>query len=132
MICDLSNPRVWLVLLAMVLFSYLGHFDDKSKKINKSADGGASRITKLIPQFFFGVLLGSLLLPWSGLFPPITDPDRAMKLKDSLFMLDQGAFYMPFFQAPLVVIGGSIPLERALSKYGSFLWLVVWAYAGAF
>ena len=45
--CDLLNLRTWLVLASIVIFAFLGFIDDKAKRDNKSADGGASQIIKL-------------------------------------------------------------------------------------
>jgi phospho-N-acetylmuramoyl-pentapeptide-transferase len=110
--CDLSNPRVWIVVSAILLFACLGYFDDKAKKDNKSADGGASRIFKMIPQIAYGIALGVMALhPSFGLFPDgIGD-----------------AFYLPFLKDPILHlrIGGNLPL--LVAGIPLLIWGIVWS-----
>ena len=58
--CDWTETRVWIVLASMVTFGAIGFYDDYGKAITKSAEGGATRIIKVIPQIAFGALLGWL------------------------------------------------------------------------
>lgn len=67
---DLSSIRVWIVLAAMGIFAGLGFYDDWAKKTNRSAEGGASRIAKILPQVGFGIFLGWLAVTGTwDLFP---------------------------------------------------------------
>lgn len=93
--CDLSEIRVWIVFLSMLVFGGLGFFDDYSKATQRSADGGAARIIKIIPQVFFGIGLGWLAVSgkW-GIFP-------------SGF---GDAIYIPFLKNPLFHISWLMPL----------------------
>ena len=93
--CDLSNLRVWIVVASVLLFALLGFVDDTAKKDSRSADGGASRITKIIPQILFGIALGIMALrPELDLFPAgIGD-----------------ALYVPFYKHPIVHLGWILPV----------------------
>ena len=100
---DLANNRVLLVLASMFVFATLGYFDDRSKMMSKSAEGGASRIFKSIPQIGFGILLGCVLIfPELGIFQGRgTEGD---------------AFFIPFLKSPLFHL-----------SWGALLWgIMVW------
>lgn len=86
---DLSNHRVLLILFSMIVFGFLGYKDDRSKMMTKSAEGGVSRIYKIIPQIGFGILLGCCaLFPEWGFFSSGTE-----------FFGD--AFFVPFIKEPI-------------------------------
>ncbi len=92
---DLRNPRVWIVLLAMVVFGAVGYFDDTAKKDAQSADGGISRLGKLIPQTAFGAFLGCCAwFNWFGMFPMIDGEPFGT------------AILVPFFKAPFMHLAG--------------------------
>ncbi|MEC7985437.1 MAG: phospho-N-acetylmuramoyl-pentapeptide-transferase [Myxococcota bacterium] len=90
---DLTNPRIWLILFSMLVFGLLGYWDDNSKRVEKSAEGGISRIKKLIPQFLFGIIMAAcVFFPEAGFFND-----------------DNGhAIYIPFIKDPIVHIYGGI------------------------
>ena len=101
---DCSNNRVLLVLASMVVFAFLGYQDDSSKKNSKSAEGGISRIKKIIPQVGFGILLGCcVLFPEWGFFSNGTE-----------FFGD--AFFLPFLKEPIFHL-----------SYGVILWGLIWS-----
>jgi phospho-N-acetylmuramoyl-pentapeptide-transferase len=58
---DLSNIKVWLALIIMLGFAYLGFVDDW-KKITKQDTKGLSERGKLIVQFGLGVLAAGVLV----------------------------------------------------------------------
>lgn len=96
---DLSEIRVWLVLLSMVIFGGLGWFDDRAKAKFKNADQGASRIAKIIPQVLFGILLGTMAWQnWWNLFPSSGQESFG------------DAIYLPFFKGPILHIGALMPI----------------------
>ena len=103
--CDLMNPRTWLIFLSIVVFAALGYVDDKAKRDNKSADGGASRIKKIIPQVLFGLVLGIVaLFPRFGLFPEI----------DGVYIGDM--WCLPFLKNPILHLSWFLPI-----------WGVIWS-----
>ena len=57
LLCDLTNVKVWLTLVIMVGFAYLGFIDDW-KKIEKQDSKGLSERGKLIVQFGLGAGAG--------------------------------------------------------------------------
>ena len=87
---DLSEMRVWIVLLSMLIFGMLGYLDDYAKAKHKDADQGASRIFKMIPQILFGLFLG--LLAWKN-YGNIFFSTTVDGFGDSI--------YIPFLKDPL-------------------------------
>ena len=97
--CDLLNLRTWLVLASIVIFAFLGFIDDKAKRDNKSADGGASRIVKIIPQVLFGIGLGVVaLFPQFDLFPEI----------NGVYIGDM--WCLPFIKNPILHLSWFLPV----------------------
>jgi phospho-N-acetylmuramoyl-pentapeptide-transferase len=69
---DISNPKVWLTLVIMVGFAYLGFIDDW-KKITKQDSKGLSERGKLLIQFALGAG-AALTLVWMGFSTQLTVP----------------------------------------------------------
>jgi phospho-N-acetylmuramoyl-pentapeptide-transferase len=78
---DLGNVKVWLALIIMLGFAYLGFVDDW-KKITKQDTKGLSERGKLIVQFGLGVV-AALVLVATGFSTELTVPF----LKDVTFHL---------------------------------------------
>lgn len=87
---DLTEVRIWIVILSMIIFGVLGFLDDYAKAKNKDADQGASRIFKMIPQILFGLFLG--LLAWKN-YGNIFFSTTIDNFGD--------AIYIPFLKEPL-------------------------------
>jgi len=60
LLADLSNVKVWLTIVVMIGFAYLGFVDDWHK-ITKQNSKGLSERGKLIVQFGLGALVGAVL-----------------------------------------------------------------------
>jgi phospho-N-acetylmuramoyl-pentapeptide-transferase len=83
--CNLLNPFLLIVLLAMVWFGFIGLMDDLAKMRAGSGDRGLSESRKLLLQAVFAAALALYLIsPYSPL-PPA----------------QAGAFYLPFLKAPI-------------------------------
>ncbi len=93
--CDLLNPRVWVVVLAILIFGGIGFLDDRAKKNSQDADKGLSKAARLIPECLFGAGLG--VCAWFNLF-------------DMFPMVDGESFgtsiQVPFFKAPFMQVAG--------------------------
>ncbi|MDP6933429.1 MAG: hypothetical protein QGG40_10965 [Myxococcota bacterium] len=85
--CDLSNPRIWVLIFAAIWFALVGGYDDYAKVRGGSAEAGMSRPVKLICQLGFGLALGFYIV-WPAITPfPVEFAAR---------------FYVPFRQDALV------------------------------
>ncbi len=60
LLADLSNLKVWLTLVVMIGFSYLGFLDDW-RKVTKQNSKGLSERAKLLGQFGLGGVAAALL-----------------------------------------------------------------------
>ena len=88
--CDLTNPRIQLLLAACLWFAAVGFLDDRAKVKHGGADAGMSRLAKYLSQVAFGAAVGLFVI-----HPALTpfDPDLA------------GMLYLPFFKEPVLDIG---------------------------
>ena len=95
---DVSNPQVLLVLASMLVFSVLGYRDDYCKMKSKSAEGGVSRLTKIVPQVLFGLFLGCCAyFPELGFFAEVSSSGELCG--SSNYCGD--AVFIPFVKEPL-------------------------------
>lgn len=134
---DLSEMRVWIVMLSMLIFGTLGYLDDYAKAKHKDADQGASRIFKMIPQILFGLFLGTLA--WKN-YGNIFFSTTLTGFGDAIFIpfvkepLFHGSFFMLLFG---VMWSGGISnavnytdgLDGLLSVPAFFCFLVLGVFA---
>lgn len=95
---NLSNHYVSIILLAVVLFGFIGFIDDYLMQIKKRNMGFTAR-GKFAIQVIFGLALGYLIYKCPDFTTTLTIPF----FKD--FSPDLGVFYIPF--ACLVIVGTS-------------------------
>ncbi len=87
---DLGNRFVHILLFALIWFASMGLLDDYSKiKIYKDADKGLLRITKLLLQAVFSLML-ALFVSFEQVSPYSEGADL------------EGAFFVPFMKEPLI------------------------------
>ena len=92
---DWTSPRVWIVLASVLVFGAVGYLDDTAKKVAQSADGGISRLSKLIPQTLFGAFLGLCAwFNWFDIFPMVDGESFGT------------AILVPFYKAPFMHLAG--------------------------
>lgn len=95
---DLTNPNVWICLVATLLFGAIGFVDDYRKVIQKNPKGLSGR-EKLLFQGIVALAAAGLIY-YLREYPPV--------LKFPFFKhwsLDLGIFFIPF--AVLVIVGSS-------------------------
>ncbi len=89
---DLSNRFIHILLFSLVWFSTMGLLDDYSKiRIYKDADKGILRITKLLLQGIFSLMLAVFVC-----FEQISPYSEGSGL--------EGAFFVPFMKDPVIYL----------------------------
>ncbi len=107
LLADLTNAKVWLTIVVMLGFSYLGFIDDW-KKITKQDSKGLSERGKLIVQFSLGGAAASILC-MMGFGTELTVPF----LKDVSFQLGVVGFVI-FASLVLVATSNAVNFTDGL------------------
>ncbi|RKX70254.1 phospho-N-acetylmuramoyl-pentapeptide-transferase [candidate division WOR-3 bacterium] len=85
--CDLSNPMVQILLIAMIWFGLLGFYDDYIKTKKGHPEGIRKRV-KLIFQFLYAIVIGIILYKNYG---PTSSITNLLFIKN--IVIDFGYFY---------------------------------------
>lgn len=96
--CDLTNPMVWYLFLALGWFSFVGGLDDYLKLKHSESDKGLSRAAKYAMQGGFGLVLAILFLH------PATTPYVPTELAPDVKSLVSELF-VPFYKHSLIDLG---------------------------
>jgi phospho-N-acetylmuramoyl-pentapeptide-transferase len=100
---DLSNPYVWIAVLATAAFGLVGFVDDYLKVTRRSPHGLAARY-KFAAQIVIGLAVGVSLIVLAHQDPPLYST-RLIFPFFKRWIPDLGLFYVPF--AVLVLVGST-------------------------
>ena len=101
LLCDLTNPFVWIVVFSTISFGGLGALDDYLKISRKSPQGLRALYKFLVQLLFFAITIGLIIYYDSA-------PEYSYKIALPFFkytFLDLGILFIPF--AFFVIVGSS-------------------------
>ena len=97
---DLKNPFIWISLLTILSFGFIGFFDDY-KKIKSNTSSGLSSKIRIIFQIFFSLIITFLII--KNLSPTISNSLAFPFFKN--LIIDFGILY--YFISIFIIIGSA-------------------------